>query len=193
MLELLQSYSTGTLAEVWVDVDAGVVEKRYKVGGITCTGKPNEFTRIEAIRALFENDIEWSKKLAGPYTVKTLDYGDAKDYEGFYQVQEYLGPDLMFYFVRGNLNEAFPTLVDQLEEMFKFYQQRSIFKCNHALSNLTGKDGKIKAFDFKFTEYRSMAYLGQEILSINKWLSKAGPDVKRRLMPYIISNPQSIL
>jgi len=186
MFELLTiSTSDGSLAEVWVDKDAGICKKYYKPNSITVSGDMTLYKSMDLISKFFYNEIYWTTKLKSEYILETYEYGELKDCPGFYILQEYKGPDLLTYHINNTLLIEFPDIVEQLEEMFKFFQKHDVYKKNNALSNLTGSYGKIKAFDFKYAEKRTDKNKHQEINSINKWISKVDVDIKDRLLPYI--------
>jgi hypothetical protein len=69
--------------------------------------------------------------------------------------------------------------------MFAWFQSNDVYKKNNALSNMTGINGRIKAFDFKYAESRSIQIKQYEINSIDQWLSKIDPTTKDRLRKYV--------
>jgi hypothetical protein len=183
--------SRGSLAEVWVDRENKLVKKYYKPGNITITGKSPRYTNIEEITNLFENEIYWSTKLKSKFVLEIYEYGKLNDEPGYYIVQEWMGTDLLHE--RGhtvkdefpNLKIQFPDIVEQLEEMFSFYQDHNLHKINNAMCNLTGANGKIKAFDFKYATTRTEESKILELYSVDIWLSKIDSILKTKLRKYI--------
>lgn len=186
MFELHRSTnSEGSLAEVWIDKNSKLCKKYYKPNGITISGKPNEYDSIETVTKLFNNEVYWSTKLKSDLVLETYEYGKLNNNEGFYILQEYVGPDLLTYYKNENLHQLFPDIVVQVENMFEWFQINGIYKTNNALSNMTGINGKIKAFDFKYAEHRTDKNKDKEINSIEQWISKIDPTIKYRLMKYL--------
>ena len=162
----------GSAAEVWIDKTAGLVKKLYKLDGITIAGRPPMPTTIEKITELYQSDVYWTDVLQSPHVLPIIDHGSIGEQPGYYVIQPYVGPDLLQYYVAGNLHTEFPAIVDQLIEMFDLFKEHGIHKINNALSNLTGSHGKIAAFDFKYTHLRSDHSRPMELSSITKWLCK---------------------
>jgi len=187
MFELYHSAvsSIGNLSEVWIDKKSKLCKKYYKPGGITANGKSNEYDSIEAVTKMFNNDIYWSTKLKSEWVLETYEYGPLGDEPGFYLLQEYLGPDLLTYYINENLHQLFPSIIEQVEEIFKLFQINGIYKMNNALSNMTGVNGKVKAFDFKYAEHRTSRNKDKEINSIQQWISKIDPTMEHRLIKYL--------
>ena len=162
----------GSAAEVWIDHSAGLVKKLYKLDGITIASKPPVPTTIEKITELYQSDVYWTEVLKSEYVLPTIEHGPIQDQPGYYVIQPYIGPDLLQYYVAGSLHTEFPDIVDQLIEMFCLFKEHNIHKINNAMSNLTGSNGKIVAFDFKYTHARSAHSRPMELASITKWLCK---------------------
>ena len=177
--------SRGSLAEVWIDENAGLCKKLYKPDGITFRGTLPLHRDYLEIENLYKNEVKWSLTLPSDMTVKLIDHGALENNAGFFIVQEYVGPDLLTYFNNNTLFDHFPDVVDQLENMFNTFKEFNMYKVNNALSNLTGSNGKIKAFDFKYTRIRCAEGKLYEEHSINEWLSKIHPTLKEKLLTYI--------
>lgn len=176
--------SDGVVAEVWIDKDAGLCKKYFKLNGITANGSVTKYTDYEIIRKFYNRDLYWTTRLKSKYISNIYEHGELAD-AGFYIIQEYVGDDLLKYYIDGTLHTLFPNITDQLEEMFKLFQQHNLYKKNNALSNLTGVHGQIKAFDFKYATHRTPETRILEIQSIDKWISKIDPDIKSRLLKYL--------
>jgi hypothetical protein len=50
---------------------------------------------------------------------------------------------------------------------------------------MTGANGKIKMFDFKYTQCRTPENHAKEKYSITEWLTKIDPSIADRLLKYI--------
>jgi hypothetical protein len=187
MLKLFQNHngSRGSLGEIWIDEELGIVKKILKPDGITIKGTPPYHTDINEIAALYENENYWATRLQGNMVVKTHEFGRLVNEQGFYIIQEYLGPDLMFYYRNNTLHQLFPTITDQIVDMFAHFKEHNVHKINNALSNLTGANGRIKAFDFKYATTRTPASHDNELYSIKQWVSKINPELVTILANYI--------
>ena len=91
-------------------------------------------------------------------------------------MQEWPGPDLLQY-PREDLNIVFPNITEQVEHMFKFFKQHNMYKFNNAMCNLTGKDGQLMCFDFKYAAIRTVTNIEIERHSIKEWISKIDPEL----------------
>lgn len=186
MFELLtSSTSQGTLAEVWIDKSANQCRKYYKPAAVTASGKKTTYIDFEQITHFFEQEVYWSSNIVSEYTIETYDAGQLTDGPGYFILQEYIGPDLLTHYIAGTLFEEYPTIIDQIEEMFILFKKHNVYKKNNSLSNMSGRDGKIKAFDFKYTSLRDISGWHDEHHSITTWLSKIDPDIKNRLIQYL--------
>lgn len=183
--------SRGSLAEVWINKEHKLVKKYYRLNNTTITGGIPYYTTEEEITRLFENEVYWSTKLKSKFILDIYEHGKLTNEFGYYIVQEWIGPDLLHE--RGhttkdefpNLKIHFPNITDQLEEMFAFFQKHNVYKLNNALCNLTGANGIIKAFDFKYATERTEESKIWELHSIDTWLSKIDPTLKTKLRKYI--------
>lgn len=176
------SGSMGSAAEVWIDQENNLVKKFYKPTSVTITKKLPIYQDIKKVKELFDNEIYWSTKLKSKYVVEIYEYGELTSEPGYYLIQEYLGPDLLHY---KPVKEYFPTITDQLVEMFEFFKEHNVYKKNNAMANLTGKNGMIKAFDFKWAVERSEEEKKYEVNSVNTWLSKIDKNLSTILLEYI--------
>lgn len=188
MFELYQSDtgSRGSMSEVWIDTDAGLVKKYYKPDGRTITGNIPRHTCLDDIRKLYENEIYWSQKLQSKHVVRMLDHGQLATCNGWYILQEWHGPDLLPNFrLDTRLYHMIPDADIQIEEMFEFWQAHGVYKLNNAMANMTLQNGKIKAFDFKYAQSRSDEHKPLEQFSIAKWISKIEPTLIDRLEKFL--------
>ena len=188
MFELYQTQfgSRGSMSEVWIDKEKKLVKKFYKPDGKTIKGGLPYHTSMEDITKLFNTEVYWTTKLKSKFILNTHEYGSIKNGEGYYILQEYLGPDLLhFYDPVNRLSTHIPDAALQIEEMFAFFQEHNIYKMNNAMCNLINDNGKIKAFDFKYTEKRSTELQPFELRSIDCWLSKIDPCLTTSLRKYV--------
>lgn len=172
----------GSAAEVWIDKDRKLVKKYYKVGGIGHRSETIVENHYETLKQLYDAEIHWSKQFKH-WAVELYEHGEIDN--GFYLVQEYCGPDLLVYYNQKTLHKEFPNIVDELHQFFLELQDKKVYKHNHALSNMTGKDGKIKMFDFKYMVPRTPDGRKYEHKCINDWLVKIDPDIPALLKPTI--------
>lgn len=174
--------SRGSLGEIWIDKEAKVVKKIFKPNAISIKNRPAFHRKIEDITKLYNNEIYWTTKLKSSFLVETYEYGPLANEEGFYLLQEYVGPDLL-----NNELKNSPNLVDQLDEMFKFFKDNEVYKINNAKCNLTiTSDGKLKCFDFKYAVPRDAKKTMLEMLSVKRWLANIDESVIPRLSKHIL-------
>lgn len=172
----------GSLAEVWIDKDARLIKKLYRPNGITITGNTTVYQDLDVIRKMYENEVTWSRKLKSELVLEIYEYGELDN--GFYIIQEYVGPDLLHYYDGNRLN-GIDNAVEQIINMFRFFKDNNVYKLNNAMSNLTNDKGKIRAFDFKYAVERTPDYRYLEAQSIDKWISKIDPSLKDTLREFI--------
>ena len=177
--------SRGSLAEVWIDAEKKLVKKYFKVNAVTIKNRPAYHRTIEEITNLYNNEIKWSTQLKSKHVVETLEYGSLTDGEGFYILQEYPGPDLLQY-NNNDLPKIFPNIVDQLEEMYILFKEHNVYKLNNAKCNLTGSNGILKCFDFKYAVERDPKYIPIEIRSLNKWINNIDNSLVGRLTKFLL-------
>lgn len=177
--------SRGSLSEVWIDKEAKLIKKLYKPNGVTIKNRPPFHRTMREITDLYNNEVYWSTKLKSKYLVETYEHGPLLEEEGFYILQEWSGTDLLQYDNK-DLSLIFPNLVDQLEEMFALFKEHNMYKLNCAKCNLTGSNGNLKCFDFKYAVVREAKYMPIELRSITQWLSKIDDSVVSRLSKYVL-------
>ena len=170
--------SIGSAAEVWIDKENKLCKKFFKPDSVTITNKPPIFTDYNKVKELFENEIYWTTKLKSEFILETYEYGELDNNKGFYLIQEYVGPDLLYY---NNLQSVFPDIKKQIIEMFKFFKTHDVYKKNNAMCNLTGANGRIKAFDFKWAVKRSLEEKPFEVNGIQNWISKIDKSLPEEL------------
>ena len=175
--------SRGSLAEIWIDTEAKLVKKLLKPNAISIKNRPAFHRKIEDITNLYNNEIFWTTKLKSKYLVETYEHGELKDEEGYYILQEYAGPDLLY----NELKNSTELIVDQLDEMFSFFKEKEVYKINNAKCNLTmTRDGQLKCFDFKYAVPRNSKKTMLELLSVKRWLSNIDESVMPRLSKHIL-------
>ena len=188
MFQLYQSMngSKGSLSEVWIDRDKGLVKKLYKPNSKTITGNTPIHTDINEIQHLYENEVAWANKLKSRYVVSMLDHGSLDTGNGWFILQSWHGPDLCYNFRPDTrLYHIIPDADKQIEEMFEFWQANDVYKFNNAMANMTLHDGKIKAFNFKYAKLRTQDAKPFEHASIEKWISKIEPSLVHRLARFL--------
>lgn len=176
--------SRGSLAEVWIDTEKKLVKKYYKVNAVTIKNRPAYHRTIEEITSLYNNEIKWATQLKSKHVVETYEYGELTD-ECFYIIQEYTGPDLLQY-NNNELPNLFPNIQDQLEEMYKLFKEHNMYKLNNAKCNLTGSNGVLKCFDFKYAVKREPKYIPIEMRSLTQWIVNIDKSLVERLSKYIL-------
>ena len=177
MLELYKTNHTGlgTVVEVKVDKQKGIVTRQFKYDAITVSGKPTNRTK-EEIDKFWNNEIYWIKQFENKssYIIPTYDI----DYVTRTITQPYMGPTLLDY--KPRLQSVIPDIEEQILDMYRFFKDINVFKCNGSLSNLLLHEGKIVAFDFKWCEYRPNN-IEMELKSYDIWLSKISKDLPKKL------------
>ena len=174
--------SRGSLGEIWIDKEANLVKKIFKPNAISIKNRPTFHRKIEEISKLYNNEIYWTTKLKSKFLVETYEYGELKNEEGFYLLQEYVGPDLL----NNQLTHEHKLIADQLDDMFKFFKENEVYKINNAKCNLTmNNDGQLKCFDFKYAVPRDPKKTMLELLSVKRWLSNIDESVLPRLSKHI--------
>lgn len=177
--------SRGSLGEIWIDKETKLVKKIFKPNAISIKNRPTFHRKIDEITKLYNNEIYWTTKLKSKYLVETYEYGELKNEEGFYLIQEYAGPDLLHYECK--TANVFPNLIDQLDEMFKFFKENEVYKINNAKCNLSmSSTGQLKCFDFKYAVPRTSKSTMLEMLSVTRWLSNIDESVEPRLSKHIL-------
>jgi len=166
--------SRGSAAEVWINKEQRLIKKYYKVNGIGCRGNIIIENDQQILEHYWKTEIYWTKKFK-KFAPALLDYG-IED-KSFFIVQEYYAPDLLKNYVDKTLWDDYPNIKNDLIEFFEQCKEYNIYKFNHALSNMTGKNGKVKFFDFKYVEPRTISNRVSEIKSLHMWISKIDKDL----------------
>ena len=170
--------SRGSLAEVWIDSDAGLCKKIYAADGTTIKGQAPLHSSKADITKLFGNEIYWSQKLRSKHVVKLLEFGEVPDRDGYYIIQEYHNPDMLhFYDKHTRLSHIIPDVTQQVIEMFELFRDSNVYKFNNAMCNLTFDGKQLKAFDFKYATERYPKDREYEWHSIMSWISKIDPKL----------------
>ena len=175
----------GSAAEVWIDKDAKLCKKYYRPDSVIANGNTTKYQSMETLTRFFNNEVQWSTTLQSPNVLKLYEYGELPEAAGYYILQEYIGPDLLTVYMAGQLHILYPDIIEQVEHMFSILQKHNIYKLNSTLCNMTGADGKIKMFDFKYTTRRTLANQEKEKYSITEWLTKIDPSITDKLLKYI--------
>ena len=134
---------------------------------------------------MYENEIYWSTLIKSDRVLKIYEYGKLQSEEGYYIIQEYVGTDLLHPYCNKTLHNTYPDIIEQIEDMFKLFKRYNLHKLNNSLTNMCGKNGTIKAFDFKYATVRSEESRVKEIYSIVTWVSKIDNSIKDKLINYL--------
>jgi len=175
----------GSAAEVWIDKDAKLCKKYYRPDSIIANGNTTKYHSMEKLTRFFNNEVQWSTALESPHVLQLYEYGGLPEDAGYYILQEDIGPDLLTVYLTGQLHTLYPDIIKQVEHMFSILQEHNIYKLNSTLCNMTGANGKIKMFDFKYTQCRTPENHAKEKYSITEWLTKIDPSIADRLLKYI--------
>lgn len=175
----------GSAAEVWIDKEAGLCKKYYRLDSIVSNGNKTLYQSMDKLSRFFNNEVQWATALKSPYVLELYEYGELPESTGYYILQEYAGPDLFTTYMTGQLHILYPDIIEQVEHMFSILKEYNIYKLNNTLSNMAGSNGKIKMFDFKYTQTRTPANQEKERYSITEWLTKIDPSIGDRLLKYI--------
>lgn len=167
MFELYKSPhdGLGTCVQVKINKITNVISRQYTKTAVTVSGNITTKTDQE-INDFFNNEVYWLTNLRDSKWVPKLIWIDMHNQTIY---QEYNGPCLLD--IKPVIKETIPDIVEQIIEMYEFFKQQNMFKCNGSLSNLTTKDQQVKAFDFKWATHRPNN-IEMEIKSYEQWLSK---------------------
>lgn len=176
MFELYKSphYGLGTCVEVKINKKTGYISRQYTSNAITVSGNTTTKSPQE-IKDFFDNEVYWLTKLRDSKWLPKLIWID-KHNQTIYQ--EYNGPCLLD--IKSSIKVEIPNIVEQIIEMYEFFKEQNMFKCNGSLSNLTIKGTQVKAFDFKWATHRPNN-IEMEIKSYEQWLSKIDNSLTDRL------------
>lgn len=161
----------GRMCHVTIDKKHNAITREFTISKPTASGKINPFNyTLEKIKLAFHNDLYWTTTLDSKYVLKPIDV-DEKNLSITYQ---YHGRDLF------HDDEKFLSIKDfkkQIIEMYEYFREVNIFKGNGSRSNLVLVDGKIKAFDFKWTKLRPKN-IKLELMSYEIWLKSADSSLE---------------
>ncbi len=175
MWELYQTKhpGLGTVCEVYLSVDGRYIKRIFKKDAITVSGKKTRFSD-KTIQLFFENEVYWLKKLDGEFLPELFEI-DAKERS---IVQGRTDTSLLDY--KPILLKKIPDVEEQIIEMYRFFRKEKVFKRNGSLSNLTLKNNKVLAFDFKWAMRRPFG-IGKELFSYDHYLYKINRKLPHRL------------
>ena len=130
-----ENYGVGTVCEVWINEEEGLIKRYFKPDGITISGKPvGPENPPERVKELFENEKYWLEKLKSKWIPETIEIGDN------YIIQKYYGP------IIGKNRDKWK---EQEEELLKFYKDNNCNKTNHNGWAMTNNGKQLIGFDFK--------------------------------------------
>ena len=164
----------GTIVNVLVDEDQGLISRTFQAGSLTVSGKEHEYTQ-EQVNEFYQNELYWLDKLKGKWLPELI----ANNNETQTIIQRYYGPCLLDY-LHTDLHTRIPDLKEQMVEMYAFFKDNNVFKRNGSLSNLTYNNNQLIAFDFKWAKERPEG-LEMEKHSYHNWLNKIDPKLPELL------------
>ena len=170
-------HGVGTIVDVAIDNDKGLIKRSFQPGSITVGDKVHEYN-YNQVKSFFNNEIEWLEELRSKWIPETVEIGNN------FIVQRYYGPCLLDFKPNKEFLNYVPDIVDQVIEMYKFFKSHNVFKRNGSLSNLTHDKGQLIAFDFKWATTRPNG-IEMEIHSYKEWLNKIDPILTGKLMEMI--------
>ncbi len=167
----------GTLCEVYLDKTENLIKRCFHPNAKTVSGAITRFSPSE-IQAFFENEVYWLKKLNGEWLPELVEISTAENFI----IQKYYGGSLLD--IKYRLHKDIPDVKEQVLEMYKFFKVEGVFKRNGSLSNMSHKNGKIIAFDFKWATQRPDG-LEKEIYSYDEYLVKIDPALPQALRGFL--------
>lgn len=160
----------GTLVEVYIDEQAGLIKRRFAHDAVPANGTTQTRFNPDQVREFFNWEVYWLKALDGsrwiPETVSITD--DTI-------VQKYYGPCLL-----DSIKSLPKGIEDQVIDMYGFFQTAGLYKRNGSLSNLTMNGEQLIAFDFKWARPRPIG-IDMELRSYDEWLVKINPTLSKTL------------
>lgn len=164
----------GRICHVSISNDRKYIKRQYTSTLPCVNGSVNPYNYSkETIKKFFENDIYWINKLDKKYVVKPV-YVNNDTMEIIYN---YYGQDL--YHDQDKF-KSIKNFKEQILEMYEYFKKENIFKGNGSRSNLLLINGRVKAFDFKWTNIRPKG-IKLELMSYENWLRAAEPSLELEL------------
>jgi hypothetical protein len=164
----------GRICHVSITDDNKFIKRQYSNTLPCVSGAVNPYNYTQdSIRTFFENDIYWSNKLDEQYVVKPVHVNETT----MEIVYQYHGSDLYHDEIK------FKSIINfkqQIIEMYEYFKKENIFKGNGSRSNMLLVDGKVKAFDFKWTSLRPKG-IKLELMSYENWLKAADDSLELEL------------
>lgn len=164
----------GTIVNVLVDEEQGLISRTFQAGYQTVSGKKHDFT-ADQVKEFYENELRWLEKLDGKWLPEFI----ANNNETQTIIQRYYGPCLLDY-LHTDLHTRIPNLKEQIVEMYAFFKDNNVFKRNGSLSNLTYNKDQVIAFDFKWAKERPEG-IEMEKHSYHNWLNKIDSELPKVL------------
>lgn len=164
----------GQIASVYLNDDQTLIKRTYNLNGVTVNDSPSEYS-AEFIKERWAREYRWINEFNGEFFMPELI--DANYDEGW-TVQRYYGSDLL---IQGT--SQIPNVEDQVLDIYKFLKEKEVYKKNGSLSNMTHDNGRLIAFDYKWTVPRDTPGDHKELeeRSIDLWLSKISLDLVPKL------------
>ena len=164
----------GTLVNVLVNEQEGLISRTFQAGYQTVSGKKHEYTQ-EQVNEFYQNELYWLDRLKGKWLPELIANNDQSQTI----MQRYYGPCL-FDYLHTDLHTRIPDLKEQIVEMYAFFKDKNVFKRNGSLSNMTYHNGQVIAFDFKWAKERPEG-IEMEKHSYHNWLNKIDPKLPELL------------
>ena len=167
----------GTLVEVYIDEDAGLIKRTFSFDAVPSNGVKQSRFNPDQVKEFFDWEVYWLNKLDGSKWIpETVDVTDKSI------IQCYYGPCLL-----DKIRDLPAGIVEQVIDMYDFFADNNMFKRNGSLSNLTMNGNQLVAFDFKWARPRPIG-MDMEIRSYNEWLCKIDPTLTHILMDKLSEN-----
>ena len=160
----------GTIVNVLVNEEEGLISRTFQAGYQTVSGKKHEYTK-EQVNEFYQNELYWLEKLKGQWLPELIASNDQSQTI----MQRYYGPCLLDY-LHTDLHTRIPNLKEQIIEMYAFFKDNKVFKRNGSLSNMTYNKGQVIAFDFKWAKERPEG-IEMEKHSYHNWLNKIDSEL----------------
>ena len=169
-----QRRDLGRMCHVTIDEANSTITREFTISKVTAAGKINPFNyTLATVKDAFNNDVYWTTQLDSKYVLKPLSI----DYKNLSITYPYHGTDLYHDYKKFTSIKDFKQ---QIIEMYTYFKEQNIFKGNGSRSNLVLVDGKVKAFDFKWTRRRP-SNIKLELMSYELWLKNTDSTLEYEL------------
>jgi len=164
----------GRVCNVSISSDKKFIKRQYSNTLPCVNGLVNPYNySIQDIRKFFENDIYWTNLLDEDFVVKPVHV----NHDTMEIIYNYYGQDL---YHDEELFNSIKDFKEQIISMYTYFKKENIFKGNGSRSNMLFINGKVKAFDFKWTSLRPKG-IKLELMSYENWLKAADSSLENDL------------